>query len=256
MAWIHALEYKANLYVGLFAIFSGLLIEYLIWKQIFIVQDVEYIRGFSFRGLMAFIFLSMIVGQLKSSWVTSIEMIDEIRTGELNKYLIRPISFFSYNLMMFIGMNSIYYLGYSVLLCFFPFFFPGLILVSILNIIGFILALIVSIYLSYSIYFIMVCFTFWLHEVRALVIAFNISNLILSGQIIPLKMFPASIVSIIHFTPLPFLVDFPVGIATNQYSIDVWAEKFLFAICWCLLMTIIGKIIYRLGIKQYGAYGA
>ena len=38
MTWIQALEYKSNLFVGLFAIFSGLLIEYLVWKYIFISQ--------------------------------------------------------------------------------------------------------------------------------------------------------------------------------------------------------------------------
>ena len=34
------------------------------------------------------------VGQLKSSWVTSFEMIECIRNGGLNKYLMRLISFF------------------------------------------------------------------------------------------------------------------------------------------------------------------
>ena len=35
MTWIQALEYKANAIVGTFAIFSGLAIEFLIWKQVF-----------------------------------------------------------------------------------------------------------------------------------------------------------------------------------------------------------------------------
>ena len=34
------------------------------------------------------LFLSIIVGQLKSSWHSSGEMIKAIRTGEINKYLI------------------------------------------------------------------------------------------------------------------------------------------------------------------------
>ena len=91
MTWRQTLEYKANAIVGTFAIFSGLLIEFLIWKQVFQTQNITEVRGFTFNGLMAYIFLCMIVGQLKSSWATSIEMIDSIRTGELNKYLIRPI---------------------------------------------------------------------------------------------------------------------------------------------------------------------
>ena len=62
-----------------------------------------------------FIFLSIIVGQLKSSWVTSSQMITEIREGIINKYLIRPISYFGYNLMMFVGVNSLYIIVYMFL---------------------------------------------------------------------------------------------------------------------------------------------
>ena len=53
----------------------------------------------SFNHLIIYIMLCMMVGQIKSSWHNSIMMIDEIRSGELNIYLIKPISYFSYNFM-------------------------------------------------------------------------------------------------------------------------------------------------------------
>jgi len=256
MTWIQALEYKANAIVGTFAIFSGLAIEFLIWKQVFQAQDLQEIRGFTFNGLMAYIFLCMIVGQLKSSWATSMEMIDSIRTGEMNKYLIRPISFFTYHFMMFIGHNSMFYIVYTTVLILFPILLPGWAFPTILHVIGFIAALLISIYLSYSIYFCMVCFAFWFGEVRALVIAYNVSNIILSGQVIPLRMFPESILNIISMTPLPYLIDLPVSIATNNLPIHLWGTKIGIAFLWCIIMSIFGKIIYYFGIRQYEGFGA
>ena len=67
----------------------------------------------------------------------------------------------------------------------------------------------------------MVCVAFWFGEVRALVIAYNVSNIILSGQVIPLRMFPESILSVISMTPLPYLIDLPVSIATDNLPIDL-----------------------------------
>ena len=256
MTWIQTLEYRANLYVGLFSIFSGILIEYLIWKQIFIARGSELIRGFEFNELIAFIFLSLIVGQLKSSWITSLEMIDAIRMGGLNKYLIRPISFYSYHLMMFIGQNSLFYMAYFTLIGAFPFIFPGLAFTANIQIFGFIIALILAVYLSYNMYYMMVCVSFWFHEVRSLVIGYNVANIILSGQIIPLRFFPDVYLKIIAFTPLPFLVDFPVSIATGQLPQELWTFKFLIGLGWCILTWIMGKVMYKLGIKQYGGYGA
>ena len=256
MTWIQALEYKANAIVGTFAIFSGLAIEFLIWKQVFQAQELNEIRGFTFNGLMAYIFLCMIVGQLKSSWATSIEMIDSIRTGEMNKYLIRPISFFTYHFMMFIGHNSLFYIVYTSLLILFPLLLPGFAFISFLHVVGFIVALSISVYLSYAIYFCMVCFAFWFGEVRSLVIAYNVSNIIFSGQIIPLRLFPDSIREIILMTPLPYLIDFPVSIATNNLDTNLWLPNMGVAILWCCFVTIIGRIIYRYGIRVYGGFGA
>ena len=255
MTWIQTLEYKANAIVGTFAIFSGLVIEFLIWKQVFHYSG-DVISGFTFNELMVYIFLCMIVGQLKSSWATSIEMIDSIRSGELNKYLIRPISFFTYHFMMFLGHNSLFYIVYSSLLIIFPIIFPGWIFPSILHVLGFLVSLFISIYLSYVIYFCMVCFAFWFGEVRSLVIAYNIANIILSGQLIPLKMFPENVQHIIKFTPLPFLIDLPVSIATDSLDINLWIPKIVIALIWCLIITILGRIVYRFGIKAYGAFGA
>ena len=64
---ITALEYKANSIVGLFAVFTGLLIEYLIWSMIYTSEGEAYtIDGWTFNRLIAYIFLSMIIAQLKS----------------------------------------------------------------------------------------------------------------------------------------------------------------------------------------------
>ena len=256
MTWIQTLEYKANAIVGTFAIFSGLLIEFLIWKQVFLTQNITELRGFTFNGLMVYIFLCMIVGQLKSSWATSIEMIESIRTGEMNKYLIRPISFFTYHFMMFIGHNSLFYIVYISILVLFPILVPGWVFHTIFHILGFGISLIISIYLSYSIYFCMVCFAFWFGEVRALVIAYNVSNIVLSGQIIPLRLFPDSVREIILLTPLQFLVDFPVSIATGQLEMSLWFNKICLGLLWCIITTIVGKMIYRSGVRVYGGFGA
>tara|TARA_B100002052_G_scaffold183503_1_gene167165 strand:- start:930 stop:1730 length:801 start_codon:yes stop_codon:yes gene_type:complete len=254
--WIQALEYRANALVGIIAILSGLLIEYQIWSLIFVSQGLESIKGFSFEELMIFIFLSIMVGQLKSSWHTSGEMIEGIRTGDINKYLIRPISYFNYHFMMFIGVNSLYYTVYSFLLLFFIIMFPGLLFPSFINIIGFLLALFISVFLSYSIYYIMICFAFWFGEVRAIVVAYNLSMIILSGQYIPIRLFPDYILDVMQFTPLLYLVDFPVSIATGRIPIDEWMFNFIISIGWCFIMWLIGSIIYKQGIRSYEAYGS
>ena len=104
---------------------SGLFIEYQIWSLIFENSNYTKIpfqgsdKDFTFIQLIVFIFLSIIVGQLKSSWVTSAQMIIDIRQGLINKYLVRPISYFWYHFMMFLGVNSLFFIVYTLVVIFF-----------------------------------------------------------------------------------------------------------------------------------------
>ena len=259
--WIHSLEYRANALIGLFAILSGLFIEYQIWSLIFSTNNHSVIAmegvetGYSFKQLIVFIFLSIIVGQLKSSWVTSSQMILEIRQGLINKYLIRPISYFWYHFMMFIGTNSLYVIVYTLLLIFFVYIFPSMIFQTFISILGFVVSLLLSIYLSYCIYFIMVCFAFWFGEVRSIVVAYNVGMLMISGQYIPIRLFPEKVLEIVKWTPIPYLVDLPVSIATGIIPSNQWMSNIAISFAWCLILTIISFIIYKIGIKGYEAYG-
>jgi len=258
--WIHSLEYRANALIGLFAILSGLFIEYQIWSLIFgsnntTINMAGSSKEFTFEQLIIFIFLSIIVGQLKSSWVTSSQMILEIRQGHINKYLIRPISYFWYHFMMFVGVNSLYIIVYMSLLILFVIMFPGMLFNSLMSILGFAISLLLSIYLSYCIYFIMVCFAFWFGEVRSIVVAYNLGMLMISGQYIPIRLFPENILSIIQWTPIPYLVDTPVSIATGLIEYNDWIMHIGFASIWCVILTSASLLIYRSGIKGYEAYG-
>ena len=261
MSWIQTLEYRANALVGAFAILSGLLIEYLLLKQVFAyeISTNSPIKSFiSFNHLMVYIMLCMMVGQLKSSWYNSMMMIDEIRSGELNKYLTKPISYFSYNFMNFIGHNSLFYIVYCIMMLLTPIILgSGYVFNGIPQILGFIVTLFISVFLSYSIYFCMVCFAFWFGEVRAMIVSYNLFNVFLSGQLIPIALFPEGLKQFVMHSPFRFMVDFPVSIATaSEFQLDYFLDGITMQILWCLIMYAFGKIIYSFGIKQYEAFGA
>ena len=56
--WVHSLEYRANALIGLFAIISGLFIEYQIWSLIFSTNNHSVIpmegvkNGYTFEQLL------------------------------------------------------------------------------------------------------------------------------------------------------------------------------------------------------------
>tara|TARA_B110000014_G_scaffold229508_1_gene190464 strand:- start:281 stop:592 length:312 start_codon:yes stop_codon:yes gene_type:complete len=103
----------------------------------------------------------------------------------------------------------------------------------------------------------MVCFAFWFGEVRALLAAYNISMFVLAGQIIPLDFFPQYYQNIIDYTPIPYLIKFPVDIAMAlELNLYQWITSMLIGILWCIIMRSLSGIVYNIGIRRYEAYGS
>ena len=91
----------------------------------------------------------------------------------------------------------------------------------------------------------MVCFAFWFGEVRSIVVAYNVGMLMISGQYIPIRLFPEKALSIIEWTPIPYLVDLPVSIATGLLPYSEWVNEISFAFLWGIILTIISLLIYK-----------
>ena len=103
----------------------------------------------------------------------------------------------------------------------------------------------------------MVCFAFWFGEVRALLVAYNISMFVLAGQIIPIEFFPDYYIQIIGYTPIPYLIKFPVDIAMAQGNdFNQLISMMLIGFLWCFIMRELGRILYNIGIRRYEAYGS
>ena len=80
---------------------------------------------------------------------------------------------------------------------------------------------------------------------------------ILAGQIVPLSFFPDSYINIINYTPIPYLIYFPVEIAMSQdINVYQWISMFFIGILWCIIMRLLSGILYNIGIRRYEAYGS
>ncbi|MAJ45074.1 MAG: hypothetical protein CMF96_10075 [Candidatus Marinimicrobia bacterium] len=163
--------------------------------------------------------------------------------------------FFSYHFSLFIGYNSLFYFSYFIMIILFQLFFPGWAFHHPIQGFGFILFLTLAVFLSYSLYFLIVCCAFWFGEVRVLILAFNLSSRVFAGSIIPLEFFPNYMLQFIQNTPLPYLVNIPVNIALGKIPAEQWDWLFLKGCIWTLITVVTGHLLYERGIKKYEGFG-
>ncbi len=175
----------------------------------------------------------------------------DIYDGKLSSKLILPMNLFAYYFFNVVA----YCLKQSIIVVFYiPLIFIFQVPVS-LNWISILLVLLIfpSIVLIKFFYNIMVgCLEFWFNGSYGIVsLTENISAL-LSGALIPLTMIP---IGFLVNSPMAFLVHQPMQILLGKYS---WSEilvVFVFGLIWSLVLFIIARIIFKLGLKKNEAVG-
>ena len=182
---------------------------------------------------------------------------EEIRNGELNKYLLKPISHLLYTFSASIAdrastVISILVLSTAMAV---PLTMYGVIDLSVASCavaLGFlILAIILRFLMSMMITYI----AFWLDETWTFHVVLDICLWFLSGMMLPMSILPESVRRISDLLPFQFLAYIPAGLLSGSIPItDSW-KLLLIATSWILILWAATMALWRRGIVKFGAYG-
>ena len=75
---------------------------------------------------------------------------------------------------------------------------------------------------------------------------------ILSGSLIPLSIIN---INFLYFTPFAFLLHHPMQIYLGKYTQLQTLYVFLGGLAWCLVLYLLAKLIFKLGLKRYESVG-
>lgn len=180
-----------------------------------------------------------------------------IKDGELSRFLITPCSYHMYQIAKSMAKNMIY-VGFFAL--------PVIIFSVILNQkyhfgIGavtwglFLLALVVASVIHILLNFIIGTIAFFMTEVRSLFISMDILKGLLMGKVFPISLMPKALYQFLIYTPFQFICYFPAMILLGKYSGAELVQNFSVATGWMILLTIIGGLLWKIGLTKYSAVG-
>lgn len=249
------LEYRLNFIVDVIA--QPLLtssVEILLWIAVFKNLGTETLNGFPKENYLSYIIWGTFMGRITISWMYEHLMMEEIETGSINSFIVRPVSFYEYYLGQLLGYKFITTIVSSLipisiaLLFSLPTKFDRL----------FITFLFVFYYLVFvhTLSFCVACLGFFLNRVRSFTIAKNLSIFILSGELFPLDLLSDFWKKI--FMSLPFCngVYVPVGYLTGRLEFSALVQGF-YSTTWALVISLaIAFILWTQGLRKYSGTGA
>jgi ABC-2 type transport system permease protein len=249
------LEYRINFLID--AVIQPLItacVETTIWFAIIGSLETKTLGGFGRESYLAYAFWANFVGRVTINWMYEFIMLDEIDSGRVNSILVRPISFYEFYLSQFVG--------YKMLTALTSFFVPvvGCYLLGVTidysKIPMIFLLILVYLIFVHTLSFAVACVAFFLNKAQSLTGIKNMIIWVMSGEMIPLDLYPEPLKSILIHSPFSSGVYIPVGFVTGRVSSELFWQSFISVFVGILLAGIFAKFMWTKGLKSYSGTGA
>lgn len=209
---------------------------------------------FSFRQITAYFLVVSAVRDL--SLMTNMrlgrEIKNNIKSGELNNALIKPVKIIPFLLAVFAGENGLMFLYAAAALVIGIIVFPP---AGILNLALFFIFLTFALLLSLSINIYAGMAAFYSPETEGLLNILNSVIKILSGALIPINYFPRLLKKIILLTPFPGLAFTPAFVLQNKIASNELLKFALIGIFWTFFLLASVKYFWKKSLRNYEGIG-
>jgi ABC-2 type transport system permease protein len=262
-----ALEYRANFFFSLLGAVAPVIIQTALWTCLYAPGDTqaaaggsgEGIRlfGFSYAQMLGYVVVANIVSRLVRTGF-EYDLNDDIRTGGLDRYLVKPIDYFGFRMAQFVGSKAAetVFMGAALALALVVLSAATGFSVGIAAVLGFAAALVLAFALNFLIFWCIGLLGFWLTEIGFLFEAARIVVITASGGIFPLSVFGAGPAAFLNALPFRFTIQFPTDVLCGRIAGAELALGLALGAAWTLALYALGRAIWSIGIRRFVAVGS
>lgn len=251
---LDALEMRFQLLYWLYVNMAPILLMTFLWTHIY--GEKNAIGGFSLNMMVTYYFLTRFINRIISTYAEE-RIAKDIKEGQLNQYITRPIHYITYKFGERLGIRFIN------LLIVIPVYVVLMLILKeyiILNLsISTALFLGLNFFLSLVSYFFLAniigMMAFFMIETHALNGLKDQLISIISGYMFPLALLPEIIQKIFSYLPFSYYYNFPLQIYFQKISTVQIYQGLIMQALWIVAFWLISIMIWRTGTKDYEGTG-
>ncbi|WP_236158386.1 ABC-2 family transporter protein [Lactobacillus delbrueckii] len=235
----NSLIYRANMIMKLVLQLASLLVTVLMWK--FILAE-----SGNFQQMARYLLATNLISLIFTTGPV-FQFADMVESGNLSLYLTRPLSLYWYLLNYNLGLQTPLLLLYLILLLF--------LVKSAGPVFLLLIYLLLSSLMFFSLMMVLAMLSFWLINMWPLRSGINAVYLLLGGLYFPLNLL-GPVYQYLKYNPFSLVTDFPARLLTGTTGQRDFFTNCLAVCCWLLLSVLLGKALFKKGIKTFEGAGA
>ena len=227
-----------------------------LWRAIFNSRQAS-IAGYDFGEMIYYFLLTLLVSNLITPADDDWQIAADIREGQLNALLIKPMNYLAYRVSLFLGnrmIHTVVTLPFVLLIfgCFHRYvhlpthaatWFWAALSVS--------MAAFLQFFLTYTI----ALLAFWLLEISTVIFIVLSFEYFLSGHLFPLDLTPAWFQTTAKWLPFTYELFFPVSVFLEKSQGVSLYTGLLIQAGWLGVAWFAGRLMWSRGLRRYGAFG-
>jgi len=225
-------------------------IQWVLWYAMFKIGGAQTIAGMDYHSMIHYTLVSILFTQIRGG-DHDFELAEMIRSGQLSNYLLRPVGVVEFVYLRGLG-PKLFISSFCILLGIVIGFVSGM---SPLRILGSMLLALIGNSIHYQISASLSAVSFLWEEAYSVLMVKNMLVSLLSGELIPLNLFPASYQWIWKSTPFYLYVFGPAQYALGHWSDAQFFQQVLIGGFWLLIGWGLIRISWGLGIRRYLSLG-
>jgi len=257
VALIERLTYRSDFLLTSALRLLPMLTTILLWSAVYGLDYQKEIGNFRLSEMIAYLLLVHISRMFPSMPGLAMGIAVDIREGTLKKYLLQPLDMLHYLItyrvahkIAYIVTSFLPYLGLFFLCRNYFESFPNIETLAA-YLLSLVLAFIIGFYFEACIGMI----GFWMLEITSLLYIVNTLNFFISGQMFPISLLPPTVARVLKLLPFPYMAYFPAAVFLGKIrGVDLW-QGLLGEAAWALGLFLLARVLFRVGLKRYSAYG-
>jgi len=252
------LQYRVNYLTRTLFSFIPLFAMLSLWRVIYEQpQRPGLASGFSEAEMMFYYLLVAVVDVLTAVNEDDWQIAADIREGNINQFLLKPLDYLWYRLALFFSGRIAFIAVAVVPLAIFILFFrqyvspPASLAAALVFPVALVLAALLQFFISYA----MAMLAFWLLEISTFIFILFAFEYLASGHLFPLDILPAGVKEVLFLTPFPYQLYFPISVYLGQAAgAEIW-RGLMMQLIWVIAAYVLARWMWRRGIRKYSAFG-
>ena len=227
-----------------------------LWRALFAARG-SSIAGYDFGAMIFYFLLTLFVSNLITPADDDWQIAADIREGQLNALLVKPVSYLPYRISLFLGSRAIHTLVTLPFVVLIFACFHRYLRVPEYGITWFwtVLSIIMAAFLQFFVTYTIALLAFWLLEISTVIFIVLSFEYFLSGHLFPLDLTPPWFQHAAKWLPFTYELFFPVSIFLEKSRGAALYTGLVIQAGWLLLAWLVGRWMWSRGLRHYGAFG-